>query len=266
MSETDPASPPPVGNRLADPSPYAPLGVLGNTSNQSSGLFDFKDYKLAIVEFDDQGRCYSRQQMTDAAQWISAHIDVDAIVVVFVHGWKHNARSDDSNLAHFRKVLIHTVERENVVAAARGNAPRPVLGVFVGWRGLSFYDRLGLLDNLTFWGRQDAGRRVAVGSVRELFGRFRHYRNHRVDSGGAPLLVIVGHSFGGMIVYSALAQSLIEAASTSKPRISTRFADLVLLVNPAFEAERYLPIFDLLKERAPPEEANQPLSLFVPQR
>jgi hypothetical protein len=48
----------------------------------------------------------------------------------------------------------------------------------------------------------------------------------------APLLVIVGHSFGGMIVYSALAQSLIEAASTNKPHISTRFADLVLLVNP----------------------------------
>jgi len=62
-------------------------------------------------------------------------------------------------------------------------------------------------------------------------------------------LIIVGHSFGGMVVYSALAQSLIEAASSIAPHVGTRFADLVLLVNPAFEAVRYLPIFDLLKER-----------------
>ena len=98
-------------------------------------------------------------------------------------------------------------------------------------------------------GRQQAGQRVAVGSVRELFGRFRHYRNHRKDAGGAPLVVIVGHSFGGMIVYSALAQSLIEAASTTAAKVTSRFADLVLLVNPAFEAARYLPIYDLVRER-----------------
>src|ERR1700722_10382122 len=256
MSERDPAPPPSSG--LAEPPPYAPIGVLGNTPNQSRGLFDFKEYQLAIVEFDDQGRCYSRQQMKEVADWVSSRMDRDVIIVVFVHGWKHNARSDDQNLADFQKVLTETVQLERAEQAKHGNAPRPVLGVFVGWRGLSLYDRFDVLANLTFWDRQGAGRRVAVGSVRELFGRFRHYRNHRVDEKGAPLLVIVGHSFGGMIVYSALAQSLIEAASTTRPEISTRFADLVLLVNPAFEAARYLPIYDLLRERSPPEDANQP--------
>jgi hypothetical protein len=63
------------------------------------------------------------------------------------------------------------------------------------------------------------------------------------------LLAIIGHSFGGMIVYSALAQSLIEAASASAAEIVPSFADLVLLVNPAFEAVRYLPIRDLMEER-----------------
>jgi pimeloyl-ACP methyl ester carboxylesterase len=114
---------------------------------------------------------------------------------------------------------------------------------------VSFYDRPDILDNATFWDRQGAGRRVAVGSVRELFGRFRHYRNRRKDAGFAPLLVIVGHSFGGMIVYSALAQSLIEAATPQTGLVSPRFADLVLLVNPAVEAARYLPIYDLVQVR-----------------
>jgi hypothetical protein len=257
MSETDPRPGSTSDSLLTDPAPYGPIGVLGNEPNQSSGLFDFKDYHFAIVEFDDQGRCYSRNQMKEVAAWLSDHAGTDAIIIVFTHGWKHNARSDDGNLLNFQQVLKETVQQERSEQAKYGNQPRPILGVFVGWRGMSLYDCFGILDNLTFWDRQDAGRRVAVGSVRELFGRFRHYRNHRLDAGGAPLLVIVGHSFGGMIVYSALAQSLIEAASAAKPHVSTRFADLVLLVNPAFEAERYLPIWDLLNERAP-FEVDQP--------
>jgi pimeloyl-ACP methyl ester carboxylesterase len=128
---------------------------------------------------------------------------------------------------------------------------------------VSFYDRPDILDNLTFWDRQGAGRRVAVGSVRELFGRFRHYRNRRKDAGGAPLLVIVGHSFGGMIVYSALAQSLIEAATAPARAVSPRFADLVLLVNPAVEAARYLPIYDLVQVRMRQQMGTDQPPVFV---
>jgi pimeloyl-ACP methyl ester carboxylesterase len=263
MVESDPRKTLLSNNGLADPAPYALVGIMGNRPNQSRGLFDFKDYQLAIVEFDDQGRCYSRQQMGEVAGWVSSHADTDAVIVVFVHGWKHNARSDDTNLANFQQVLGDTVEQEKAAQSKHGNSPRPILGVFVGWRGLSFYDRLGILENLTFWDRQDAGRRVAVGSVRELFGRFRHYRNRRLDAGGAPLLVIVGHSFGGMVVYSALAQSLIEAASDTKPQVSTRFADLVLLANPAFEAARYLPIYDLLRERPNVDVDQSPVFVCV---
>jgi hypothetical protein len=52
-----------------------------------------------------------------------------------------------------------------------------------------------------------------------------------------------------MIAFSALAQSLIEAASAPFDAVTPRFADLVLLANPAFEAGRYLPIYDLVVER-----------------
>ena len=260
MFDGDPKAARPADAQLSDPPTRGLLGIIGNEPHQSEGLFDFKDYQLAIVEFDDQGRCYLRRQMQEAADWLAAHSDTDAIIVVFAHGWKHDARSDDSNLASFQGVLQDTVEREK---SEQPSSPRPILGVFVGWRGTSLYDRLGVLENLTFWDRQDAGRKVAVGSVRELFGRFRHYRNHRLDKGGAPLLVIVGHSFGGMIVYSALAQSLIEAASDTAPEVATRFADLVLLVNPAFEAVRYLPIYDLLKERTDANRVVEQPPVFV---
>jgi hypothetical protein len=233
------------------------IGIIGNVQHQTQGgVFPQSGYDLGIVEFDDQGRCFGdRAQMHAIMAKIEAIWSQDVIIILFVHGWKHNARTSDDNLQRFQDVLADTVKKEKVASVEVGGSPRPVFGIFVGWRGKSFYDALDLSENLTFWGRQAAGRRVALGSVRELFGRVRQYREYRLNEndgkGGnsQPLLVIVGHSFGGMIVFSALAQSLIEAASAPFDKVTPRFADLVLLVNPAFEAGRYLPIYDLVVER-----------------
>jgi hypothetical protein len=142
-------------------------------------------YELAIVEFDDQGRCYDRGQMDSVAKRLDALAPEDgasaedAILIVFVHGWKHDARSDDDNLTAFRVLLKETVEYENG-AALPGVKPRPVLGVFVGWRGLSDFGLGDIVADATFWGRQAAGQRVATGSVRELFGRARR-KNRRAE-------------------------------------------------------------------------------------
>lgn len=163
-----------------------------------------------------------------------------AVVVVFVHGWKHNAYSGDDNLKAFRGILAQT---------ARETPERPVFGVFIGWRGLSWYGPGFLpIENVTFFTRKEAALRVALGSVRELLGRLRDFCNRERSAAKEPVLVIVGHSFGGLIVHSAVAQSLIEAAATVQGRLVPSFANLVLLVNPAFEAARYLPIYEQIKD------------------
>ena len=232
--------------------PRAPIGIMPNRQHQTfHGFMKGAPYELAVVEFDDQGRCYDRGQMDGVAERLEALApdDVatgeDVILVAFVHGWQHDARSDDDNLTAFRALLSETVDYERRHASS-GVAPRPVLGVFVGWRGLSDFGLGDVVADATFWTRQAAGQRVAAGSVRELFGRMRHYRNRQQKRGGNPLLVIVGHSFGGMIVFSALAQSLIQAASAPVGMMTPEFADLVLLVNPAIEGARYIPIYDLV--------------------
>jgi hypothetical protein len=184
------------------------------------------------------------------------------ILLVFVHGWKHDARTDDENLSAFRLLLAEAVKYERDGTPA-DHAPRPVMGIFIGWRGLSEFGVGDVVADATFWGRQAAGHRVSTGSVRELFGRLRHYRNHRRNRSGAPLLVIAGHSFGGMIVYSALAQSLIEAASAPAGRLVPGFADLVLLVNPAIEGARYLPIHDLVQSAAFRARTEPQLPVFL---
>ncbi len=250
-----------------EPRPIA--GLMPNAAHQAvHGFMTGAPYELAIVEFDDQGRCYDRGQMDGVAKKLDAlapdpgQLGQDVILVVFVHGWQHDARTDDENLSAFRVLLSETVAYERAHATA-SVAPRPVLGVFVGWRGLSAFGLGDVIADATFWERQAAGLRVAVGSVRELFGRLRHYRNRQKKNLGNPLLVIVGHSFGGMIVFSALAQSLIQAASAPVGGVTPEFADLVLLVNPAIEGARYIPIFDLVTSPAFANRTTKQLPVFI---
>jgi hypothetical protein len=256
-------------NGLTPVEPRKPIGIMPNRQHQTfHGFMTGAPYELAIVEFDDQGRCYDRGQMDAVAERLEAlapdnvTTGEDVILVTFVHGWQHNARSDDDNLTAFRALLTKTVEYETSTTAP-GAKPRPVLGLFVGWRGLSDYGLGDVVADATFWGRQAAGQRVAIGSVRELFGRLRHYRNRQQNRGGNPLLVIVGHSFGGMIVFSALAQSLIQAASAPVGMMTPEFADLVLLVNPAIEGARYIPIYDLVTSAAFKARTTKQLPVFV---
>jgi hypothetical protein len=252
---------------LAPVEPRKPAGVMPNAQHQTfHGFMTGAPYELAVVEFDDQGRCYDRGQMDAVAQRLESLAPEegggqDVILVVFVHGWQHDARSDDDNLSAFRVLLKETVEYEQKTASDA--KPRDVLGIFVGWRGLSEFGLGGAVADATFWGRQAAGQRVATGSPRELFGRLRHYRNRRRKQDGNPLLVIAGHSFGGMIVFSALAQSLIEAASAPAGRMTPRFADLVLLVNPAIVGSRYLPIQDLVRSPAFRSRVAKQLPVFI---
>lgn len=57
---------------------------------------------------------------------------------------------------------------------------------------------------------------------------------------------MIGHSFGGLILYSAVSGSLTEGLMADADRREAglqmfRFADMVVLLNPAFEATRYTP-------------------------
>ena len=53
---------------LATVKPRHFIGIAPNAAHQAPrALFDMKTYELAIVEFDDQGRCYDRRQMNAVA-------------------------------------------------------------------------------------------------------------------------------------------------------------------------------------------------------
>jgi hypothetical protein len=61
-------------------------------------------------------------------------------------------------------------------------------------------------------------------------------------------MLIIGHSFGGQIVYNSIEPYLTEslAAAADAPDASVRrYGDMVIIVNPAFEAARFAPLYGL---------------------
>jgi len=250
-----------TGERLAGPAP-GPLAFLSglfpiapNAACQGPDSVTSEDgYDLAIVEFDDQGVFHDRGQQDALLAKLKERAGKDTIVLAFVHGWKHNAADDDGNLIAFKAVLKQAAADEKAAGAR-------VLGVYIGWRGASL--KGGLLSNITFWDRKQAAFRVGLGSVRELFGRLRQFRHSQAERGSASSLILVGHGFGGLVVYQAAAQSLIEAATTPSGEIVPSFADLILLVNPAFEAVRYLPVHSLVEQHGPGSYAPDQQPFFV---
>jgi hypothetical protein len=232
---------------------------------------DDNDYLLGVVEFDDQGWFQHAGQMDFLMEELEREAARrDIIISVFVHGWKHNAEFCDPNLCCFRALLGQLALAEGQYSQRRGQPRRSVVGVYVGWRGLSLRGP-DVLRSTSFWDRKGTATQVAIGSVRELFARLKTFQENHNDpawvkghvKGGEARanslrnrLFILGHSFGGLIVYTSVAQYLMNSATSAradeKHSPVKGFGDLVMLVNPAFEAARYEPLHHIAQTRSYP--------------
>jgi len=216
-----------------------------------------KDYLLGFIEFDDQGQLFDRQQMKAVLTALNEQAALqDLLIIVFVHGWKHSAAPRDENIQMFRDMLIHTGELESAINRQLDAPPRKIVGVYLGWRGASI--TVPVIKELTFWERKNTAHKVGNGGVTEVLNRLDLLRRTRnslyPDQPGRTRLVVVGHSFGGAVVYSALHQILNDRFIRTKGpdgQVSDvrGFGDIVVLLNPAFEAIRFTPLSDMSTER-----------------
>jgi hypothetical protein len=214
----------------------------------------YTNFSLGFVEFDDQGWFWNRNQLGAVTNMIlqtaaigQATNAAGIVMILFTHGWKNNAAFDNTNVETFRQELnvISDLEQEQT-----NHTPRRVVGVYCGWRGESL--NIPYLDNITFWNRKSAAYRVGgYGALTELLENLESLQaasNASLPT-NAPRteLIIIGHSFGGQAVYSAISQIVaerfvktIEQGQTLKP-----LGDQVILLNPAFEASRYYDLYQM---------------------
>jgi len=222
-----------------------------------------EDYALTFIEFSERGNLFSRDNFDEVMEYIERENknSTDGImVIVYAHGWKHNATNKTGDVNKFRKTLkrLRTVNKKTI-------SNRKVIGVYLGWRGLSL--DVPLLNTLTYWGRKGVARQVGSGGVTEVLLRLnklvyqeKDYRN---------VFVISGHSFGGALILSALKNIILEKMVNGKnirgsecnqtPKNfkkmcseecyrSEAFADSIVLLNPAIEANELMQIKELASQ------------------
>tara|TARA_R110002073_G_scaffold286902_2_gene451597 strand:+ start:1600 stop:2931 length:1332 start_codon:yes stop_codon:yes gene_type:complete len=217
-----------------------------------------ENYSLAFIEFDDQGQLHDRKQLMHLTDELYPKAAEDnLLIVVFVHGWQHNAQPDDSYLVNFHKTLRKLSKHEAKAARADKRKKRQIVGVYLGWRGLSL--NIPFISTTTFWERKNTAHKVGRGGVAEVLSKLEELRNVKISIDETiPLsrtrLVIIGHSFGGAVVYTALSQILMDRFVQTKGPVGTSsdargFGDLVVLINPAFEATDFLNLSLMANER-----------------
>lgn len=213
------------------------------------------EYMLGFVEIDDQGQLRDRAQMTALINSLYQIAVNDSVLInVFVHGWHHNAAPGDPNIESFKGSLARLSKIEHDLSQTKHSATRKVIGVYVGWPGESI--TIPGLNYLTFWDRKNTAQDVGHLGVTELLLNLEEIANVK-NSLSPPIksrLVVVGHSFGGAVVYSATAQILVSRfidSQAGKRYVDSAkgFGDLVVLLNPAFEALKYAPSYDLAQAR-----------------
>src|SRR6201987_6215070 len=176
-------------------------------------------YKFAFIEFGDQGSALDTSQRAAAINVIRQA--QRPLLFVYIHGWMNNAVSGDvCRFEHF----IDMVSRLPEVTQGKIN----VIGVYIAWRGKDL--TVPGLNLLTFWNRKLAGGDVAaqnscLATINELAlaarepGKQVHH------------CVLMGHSFGGLVLSNTISHSILDASSTGARNASP--CDMAVAFNPA---------------------------------
>ena len=186
--------------------------------------------ELHVVEFDDQGELFGNAQRDSALDHIGKLVQTSekVMLLVFVHGWHHNAKDGDKNLESFRQTLAQ-------LADAPTHKKYKWVGVYVGWRGESLKPPL---NKFTFWNRRLAAARTGGIPAAHLLEEL----SSVVQKKEGNKLIVIGHSFGGRIVETAVTNAL---SNSDKLR-----PDLVVLLNEASDALRAKMAIDVFKRNA----------------
>src|SRR2546423_121565 len=94
---------------------------------------DDQSFKLAVVEFDDDGALVDRCQLAKLTHCIAeahAKFPQGVVVVTFIHGWHHDGQWMDPHFAGFRRILASLAVRD-----LERVTKRRVVGVYLAWRG-----------------------------------------------------------------------------------------------------------------------------------
>ena len=173
-------------------------------------------------------------------------------VLVFVHGWRHDAAIGDQDVADTRLYAAHAARflAERCTALGRDCGTK-VTAIYVGWRGArvdehwladTFGTRVGrVLSGMsagsTLFDRKPVAEAIApsaISALRSIEG---------VLARGDPRnkMIVIGHSLGGDMLATGLKDDILRAVHQHGPgtALPPVLGNLVVLLNPAAEARKW---------------------------
>jgi hypothetical protein len=181
-------------------------------------------YRVAFIEFGEQGSYQDQSQLANATNLIGQ--TNRPLVITYVHGWQNDAESGD--VEKFSSLLAR-LNRAEAIRAAGFN----VVGIYLAWRGK--ITPVPVLKELSFWNRKAAAQRIA--SNYDCYDAIAAISEAARKKGGAnQYTVLLGHSFGGLIVERAVAHAINAEIHGHAPADRSLPADLMLVVNPAADS------------------------------
>jgi hypothetical protein len=206
---------------------------------------------LAFVEFNDKGQLFAPAQVASALDMIDSFISLDKklngarargiVVVVFVHGWKNNASEQSGNVWGFRKAL------DELSCISR---TRPVVGIYIGWPGVGWPGQnSGDLQDVSFSNREQVAYRVGTEPLRDTLVQIMQ-RTKGPDYKQPSKCILIGHSFGGLVLEHAITPVVQQVLAGAKERepVSPP-ADLILFLNEAGPAQLAQPFLYYLQNQ-----------------
>ncbi|MDO6747635.1 hypothetical protein [Gilvimarinus sp. 1_MG-2023] len=195
----------------------------------SSYIEERENYELSFIEFSERGNQFDRRRTRDIINRIERYSAQESgvAVVVFVHGWLHNASDSDRNVKSFRQVL-------DKIGASGILGQRQLMGVYVGWRGKSLHGAGS--EYLTYWSRKSVAEEIGTNGVSSVLLKLSEIDARKPSN----ILLVAGHSFGGAMTLSAidniLLTKMIHGLADDKP--APTIGEGVVLLNPAIEANQ----------------------------
>jgi len=211
------------GTSLAACTTLSPLRS-NTTANPTNSLDTKNDYKVAFIEFGEQGSYQDPTQLKDALDLIQS--TTKPLVITYVHGWQNNVESAD--VGKFESLLA----RLNRAPAIK-DVGFHVIGVYLGWRGK--ITPVPVLKEFSFWNRKATAERLA--SNYDCYDAIASISEEARRKGrGHQYTVLLGHSFGGLIVERSVAHAINAEIHGHADADRSMPADLVIAVNPAADS------------------------------
>ncbi|WP_236960293.1 hypothetical protein [Methylobacterium durans] len=213
-------------------------------------------------------------------------------VLVFVHGWRHDARIGDGNVADLRLYAAHVARFLQQRCPTDPKAcETKVTAIYVGWRGARV-DEQGLRDLLgdavggffgsvsaaaTLFDRKPVSEAVAPAAISALRSIESVLVAPRSDgSQRNNRMIVAGHSLGGNMLATGLKDDVLKAVRRHAfgRTLPPVLGNLVVLINPASEASKWTAIQRAVWERValradehtPVDEVVRDTGFFPPEQ